>query len=737
MTEQEFQESTIRQRNKLLIDNPLIVSYFFKERSDEFIHKILFKHLQVKDFWFRIEFQHRGSPHIHGFLWLVNAPSIENLMQKTDEQIIEVINYFDKLVCACNNNYASVDDRSFNPCKIHYTQVRNNSMYSSINEGENETQSLISKYLADYHTIINKLQRHTKCTSSCLRKKRNTNVMVCRYKFPRELTNESKFIVNEKGFVELQLKRNDSRMNNHMPFISVHYRANIDVSPVVSTDAVIKYIAKYASKHETSSNAMITLRDHLNLLTTDNRTAISLIQSILIRQCAMRDYSSSETMWIVAGFPFYHSSRKFLVLILSSDAFLPVEDEVNQEQVNNKNPEEAYANRLQNFRLIALNRPVDNQNEQEQRIENEINLVRNMSFYKFFGIYYKTSVNAEFWRKFRKRPVLRIFPRLNKTDMHGNLNQDYFKFELKIHVPWQDDFENQINPENRLWSDIYQQHSSIIPGFLSLDNQLEDEDEFEEEDEQNVNNIDLHEWMIYARDRPNSLQLAAELGLREQDHHVNWTESYQNYENHLELANFVQNLTNNPQQIEDISMPEVEFSEDQIKVLDVIDSQIEYLNNGHQRENFRRSIIIQGKAGSDKSTLIQAIKSKVCTNFNNKSIVIMAPTGAASSNINCQTIHSKLKISISRQLNILNQTKLSELQDELRECKFIIIDEMSLVGCSLLSKIDIRCREGKGVNDLPFGGMFFILLGDLKQLPPVMDRALYGNGFNSELSNVG
>ena len=108
-------------------------------------------------------------------------------------------------------------------------------------------------------------------------------------------------------------------------------------------------------------------------------------------------------------------------------------------------------------------------------------------------------------------------------------------------------------------------------------------------------------------------------------------------------------------------MPEVEFSEDQIKVLDVIDSQIEYLNNGHQRENFRRSIIIQGKAGSGKSTLIQAIKSKVCTNFNNKSIVIMAPTGAASSNINCQTIHSMLKISISRQLNILNQTKLSEL----------------------------------------------------------------------------
>lgn len=38
---------------------------------------------------------------------------------------------------------------------------------------------------------------------------------------------------------ELQFnKRNDSRMNNHMPFASVIWVTNVDFTPIISTDAV-------------------------------------------------------------------------------------------------------------------------------------------------------------------------------------------------------------------------------------------------------------------------------------------------------------------------------------------------------------------------------------------------------------------------------------------------------------------------------------------------------------------
>lgn len=80
------------------------------------------------------------------------------------------------------------------------------------------------------------------------------------------------------------------RMNKYMPLISVHWRPNIDVTRLISTEAVIKYLAKYESKHEPSSNAMSQLRSHLNTIRTENRTPVCLIQSILMRQCVMHNY---------------------------------------------------------------------------------------------------------------------------------------------------------------------------------------------------------------------------------------------------------------------------------------------------------------------------------------------------------------------------------------------------------------------------------------------------------------
>ena len=49
---------------------------------------------------------------------------------------------------------------------------------------------------------------------------------------------------------------------------------------------------------------------------------------------------------------------------------------------------------------------------------------------------------------------------------------------------------------------------------------------------------------------------------------------------------------------------------------------------------------------------------------------------------------------------------------------------MSMIGCTMLKKIDLRCRDAKSVQ-VPFGGMFLYLLGDINQLPPVKDKALY------------
>ncbi len=40
--------------------------------------------LEATDYWFKFEWQHRGSPHVHGVAWLHNAPDIEKLLSSDD-----------------------------------------------------------------------------------------------------------------------------------------------------------------------------------------------------------------------------------------------------------------------------------------------------------------------------------------------------------------------------------------------------------------------------------------------------------------------------------------------------------------------------------------------------------------------------------------------------------------------------------------------------------------------------
>jgi ATP-dependent exoDNAse (exonuclease V) alpha subunit len=83
-----------------------------------------------------------------------------------------------------------------------------------------------------------------------------------------------------------------------------------------------------------------------------------------------------------------------------------------------------------------------------------------------------------------------------------------------------------------------------------------------------------------------------------------------------------------------------------------------------------------------------------------------------------QTIHSFFRlpphiVSPEDILPIPGRTQL------FRNLERIIIDEMSMVRADLLDAIDISLQVNRG-NQLPFGGVKIILIGDFLQLPPVV-----------------
>lgn len=129
-----------------------------------------------------------------------------------------------------------------------------------------------------------------------------------------------------------------------------------------------------------------------------------------------------------------------------------------------------------------------------------------------------------------------------------------------------------------------------------------------------------------------------------------------------------------------------------------------------------QSLFITGRAGTGKSTLLDYFRQTTP-----KKVVVLAPTGVAALNVKGQTIHSFF--SFRPDITPEKVKRLPALKQKLiKSLDALIIDEISMVRADLLDCVDLALRLNRGFEDLPFGGLQMILIGDLYQLPPVVTR---------------
>ncbi|MBU1996170.1 MAG: AAA family ATPase, partial [Candidatus Omnitrophica bacterium] len=147
-------------------------------------------------------------------------------------------------------------------------------------------------------------------------------------------------------------------------------------------------------------------------------------------------------------------------------------------------------------------------------------------------------------------------------------------------------------------------------------------------------------------------------------------------------------------------------------------------------ENSWHNVLIVGKAGTGKSTILQYFRSNTL-----KNVVVLAPTGVAAVNIKGQTIHSffRFKPDITPE-TVVNIRIRKQATDIYKKIDTIIIDEVSMVRADLLDCIDEFMRlHGKESRE-PFGGVQMIFIGDMYQLPPVVpgiERSIFRDLYKS------
>jgi ATP-dependent DNA helicase PIF1 len=134
-----------------------------------------------------------------------------------------------------------------------------------------------------------------------------------------------------------------------------------------------------------------------------------------------------------------------------------------------------------------------------------------------------------------------------------------------------------------------------------------------------------------------------------------------------------------------------------------------------------KNICLTGSAGTGKTYILQILKQ--WAEQNNKKIAITALTGTAAFLLGGKTIHSWSGIGLgtsSVESVVEKCTMRKHLRTKWRMTDILVIDEISMMSPELFSYLDM-VAQGVRRNDLPFGGLQLIVVGDFCQLPPVVN----------------
>lgn len=146
------------------------------------------------------------------------------------------------------------------------------------------------------------------------------------------------------------------------------------------------------------------------------------------------------------------------------------------------------------------------------------------------------------------------------------------------------------------------------------------------------------------------------------------------------------------------------------------------------------NLLFHGPGGTGKTYAIREIVKR----YPDKKIMVMAPTGkaAVALEMNATTIHRGLYIPLIskttkvRDMRSIAENDRSKMPDHI---DMIIVDEISMVGCKLLTMMDMILRklyEEKKV----MGGVQIIFCGDFYQLKPVKDNYCHKSKVWSKLN---
>ena len=157
------------------------------------------------------------------------------------------------------------------------------------------------------------------------------------------------------------------------------------------------------------------------------------------------------------------------------------------------------------------------------------------------------------------------------------------------------------------------------------------------------------------------------------------------------------------------------------------------------------NVFVTGSGGVGKSVLMRSIKEAAIEAHGEACVLVCASTGVAAVPLDGVTLHSATGVGVPLAYRDFSKVFSPKAKARLRQCKVLLIDEVSMVSGEFLDALDDavsrvrseqadeqRKKKERSVEIRPpdadpaFGGIQVVCMGDFFQLPPVVTKQFGG-----------
>ncbi|CAM2727444.1 unnamed protein product [Rotaria socialis] len=737
----------------------------------------------VTNYFFKIEFQRGGLPHLHTLLWLDNFPSVDTIEGR--QKITEFIDKF------LDTSLPDQQTDSEGNTKI---RIRRGRKFKDETESEHNNQNHmkdINKNYLHQNEIYEQVdpKNDPDLLQLAKEKKEFFERLMCRFGSPFELANETHFrTYNEarimtRGDRDIIMKRLTEESRRIVPYnlqFLKTFRCNHDIQVVTDPWASAEYLFSYVAKDaHMEKNLIYQLSNCTCSSLTEAKTLLLKTGNAVLSH---RQVGKVEASWTVLGIPLYHSSIRCKTLYIS----LPWDEERILKR--GRTVVSTTDDFVESLTHRYVKRPCT------PSVIDQISLFEFLTWFDFDRsssiklehILQESLVENPLWRTtFDQPPLLKTsnhLPRIilscgTKLIQHKEPACISFTCRyddsmlaiysiLSIGVSYRDPIEQFLSGKQEVdIKAIHQillkykaqlvQQFSTLPGAYKVQmiNALdhlcdlnthdflikprtsfifttEDEENIYDETNTNSQQINKSNFTNYTTDTSNHILPE---NITEEDKKYTYLNNDIEMNAHSTKTEELLKTANTQQQFL------ANFFKQYLAALMI------YEESQTRRKNVSKPlpfhIIVNGLAGSGKSYVISIIE-QMLTDFcisesavrnrprRRKGLLKMAHTGKAALNILGWTIHSALGMRPDNTStpNAAPSLKIHSLRDRLGDLILIIIDEISVVSHNLFQKINKRLNEifeTADKSDIYFGNISVLLFGDLAQCEPVAAKQIF------------